>query len=168
MIVFFLVILLWIYHWKNPRCNGKLPPGSMGLPVIGESFQFFAPYTTSDISSFIKRMMERYGSLFRTSLVGRKIVVSTDPDVNRFIFQQEEKLVQSWYTDSFDDIVEKENVLSSHGFLHKYLRNLVLNMFGSETLKEKHLSELNELTIKHLQLWSTQPLVELKQAISNV
>ncbi|XP_039065354.1 cytochrome P450 87A3-like [Hibiscus syriacus] len=168
MIVFFLGILLWIYHWKNPRCNGKLPPGSMGLPVIGESFQFFAPYTTSDVSPFIKTRMERYGSLFRTSLVGRKIVVSTDPDVNRFIFQQEGKLVQSWYMDSFDDIVGKENVLSSHGFLHKYLRNLVLNMFGSEALKEKHLSELDGLTIKHLQLWSTQPSVELKQAISNM
>ncbi|KAK8714717.1 hypothetical protein V6N13_042066 [Hibiscus sabdariffa] len=161
-------ILLWIYRWKNPRCNGKLPPGSMGLPVIGESLQFFAPYTTSDVSPFIKTRMERYGSLFRTSLVGRKIVVSTDPDVNRFIFQQEGKLVQSWYMDSFDDIVGKENVLSSHGFLHKYLRNLVLNLFGSETLKEKHVSELDELTIKHLQLWSTKPSVELKQAISDM
>ncbi|KAL4384641.1 hypothetical protein GQ457_15G001970 [Hibiscus cannabinus] len=140
----------------------------MGLPVIGESFQFFAPYTTSDVSPFIKTRMERYGSLFRTSLVGRKIVVSTDPDVNRFIFQQEGKLVQSWYMDSFDDIVGKENVLSSHGFLHKYLRNLVLNLFGSETLKEKHVSELDELTIKHLQLWSTKPSVELKQAISDM
>ncbi|KAK8657188.1 hypothetical protein V6N13_035441 [Hibiscus sabdariffa] len=168
MILLFLGILLWIYRWKNPRCNGKLPPGSMGLPVIGESFQFFAPYTTSDVSPFIKTRMERYGSLFRTSLVGRKIVVSTDPDVNRFIFQQEGKLVQSWYMDSFDDIVGKENVLTSHGFLHKYLRNLVLNLFGSETLKEKHVSELDELTIKHLQLWSTKPSVELKQAISDM
>ncbi|XWS48407.1 hypothetical protein CRYUN_Cryun13aG0073800 [Craigia yunnanensis] len=51
----------------------------------------------------------RYGSLFRTSLVGGKIVVFTDPDVNRFTFQQEGKLVQSWYMDSFDDIVVKEN-----------------------------------------------------------
>ncbi|XWS61124.1 hypothetical protein CRYUN_Cryun07bG0098300 [Craigia yunnanensis] len=164
----FLGIAHWIYNWRNPRCNGKLPPGSMGLPIVGESFQFFAPYTTSDVSPFIRKRMDRYGSLFRTSLVGRKIVVSTDPDVNRFIFQQEGKLVQSWYMDSFDDIVGKENIVSSHGFFHKYLRNLILNLFGSESLKEKLLSEIEELTCKHLQLWSCQPGVELKQAMSTM
>ncbi|KAH1075470.1 hypothetical protein J1N35_027798 [Gossypium stocksii] len=40
---------------------------------------------------------------FKTSLVGQQIVVSTDPDVNHFIFHQEGKLVQSWYMDKFDD-----------------------------------------------------------------
>ncbi|OMO86021.1 Cytochrome P450 [Corchorus capsularis] len=164
----FLAIALWIYKWRNPKCDGKLPPGSMGLPFVGESFHFFAPYTSSDVSPFIKTRMERYGSLFRTSLVGRKIVVSTDPDVNRFIFQQEGKLVQSWYMDSFDDIVGKDNVLSSHGFLHKYLRNLVLNLFGSENLKERLLSEIEELTSKHMQFWSCQNEVELKQAMSTM
>ncbi|KAB2001245.1 hypothetical protein ES319_D12G287500v1 [Gossypium barbadense] len=141
LIVLFLSIVLWIYHWENPRCNGKLPPGSMGLPVAGESFQLFTL---------------QYGSLFKTSLVGRQIVVSTDTDVNRVIFQQKGKLVQSWYMDSFDDIVGKENVLSSHGFLHKCLRNLILNLFGSESLKEKQVSEMEELTSKHLRLWSCQ------------
>ncbi|KAK6262277.1 hypothetical protein QUC31_008093 [Theobroma cacao] len=166
--VIFLGIALWIYNWRNPRCNGKLPPGSMGLPIVGESFQFFSPYTTSDVSPFIKKRMDRYGSLFRTSLVGRKIVVSTDPEVNRFIFQQEGRLVQTWYMDSFDDIVGKENILSSHGFLHKYLRNLILNLFGSKSLKERLLSETEELTVKNLQLWSCEPGVELKQAMATM
>ncbi|XVE64179.1 hypothetical protein DITRI_Ditri07aG0081000 [Diplodiscus trichospermus] len=168
IVVFVLGIAHWIYNWRNPRCNGKLPPGSMGFPIVGETFQFFAPYTTSDVSPFIRKRMQRYGSLFRTSLVGRKIVVSTDPDVNRFIFQQEGKLVQSWYMDSFDDIVGKENVLSAHGILHKYLRNLILNLFGSESLKQRLVFEIEELTGKHLLLWSCEPGVELKQAMSTM
>ncbi|KAG8476280.1 hypothetical protein CXB51_033044 [Gossypium anomalum] len=142
LIVLFLSIVLWIYHWKNPRCNGKLPPGSMGLPVVGESFQLF---TLQYLRCFTIHQKEN-----------QQIVVSTDTDVNRFIFQQKGKLVQSWYMDSFDDIVGKENVLSSHGFLHKCLRNLILNLFGSESLKEKHVSEMEELTSKHLRSWSCQ------------
>ncbi|MBA0863849.1 hypothetical protein Goshw_026674 [Gossypium schwendimanii] len=110
LIVLFLSIVLWIYHWENPRCNGKLPPGSMGLPVAGESFQLF---TLQYLRCFTIHQKEnqQYGSLFKTSLVGRQIVVSTDTDVNRVIFQQKGKLVQSWYMDSFDDIVGKENMI---------------------------------------------------------
>ncbi|KAK8324407.1 hypothetical protein V6Z12_A12G296100 [Gossypium hirsutum] len=126
-------------------------------------------FSISDVSPFIKKRTNRYGSLFKSSLVDRQIVVSTDTDVNRFIFQQKGKLVQSWYMDSFDDIVSKENILSSHGFLHKCLRNLILNLFGSESLKEKHVSEMEELTSKHVGLWSCQqPSVELKRAISTM
>lgn len=49
----------WVYRWRNPRCNGKLPPGSMGLPLLGETLQFFTPNPSSDIPPFIKKRMER-------------------------------------------------------------------------------------------------------------
>ena len=50
----------WVYRWRNPSCNGKLPPGSMGFPLLGESLQFFSPNTTSGIPPFIKQRMKRY------------------------------------------------------------------------------------------------------------
>jgi hypothetical protein len=43
----------------------------------------------------------RYGSLFRTSLVGRPVIVSSDPDFIYFLLQQEGKLVERWYMGSF-------------------------------------------------------------------
>lgn len=50
----------WVYRWRNLSCNGKLPPGSMGLPLLGETLQFFSPNTSSDIPPFIKQRMKRY------------------------------------------------------------------------------------------------------------
>ena len=32
-----LLLLLSVHRWRNPRCNGRLPPGSMGLPLVGET-----------------------------------------------------------------------------------------------------------------------------------
>lgn len=49
----------WVYRWRNPKCNGKLPPGSMGWPLLGETLQFFAPNSTSDIPPFVKKRMDR-------------------------------------------------------------------------------------------------------------
>ncbi|RZC49454.1 hypothetical protein C5167_017874 [Papaver somniferum] len=65
-----ICITHWVYRWRNPRCNGKLPPGSMGFPFIGETHRFFTPTTSSDIPPFMKERMERYIWNMVLSLVG--------------------------------------------------------------------------------------------------
>jgi hypothetical protein len=50
-------ISLWLYRWANPNCSGKLPPGSMGFPVIGETVEFFKPYSFNEIHPFVKKRM---------------------------------------------------------------------------------------------------------------
>ncbi|KAL9328674.1 hypothetical protein ACSQ67_003677 [Phaseolus vulgaris] len=157
----------WVYRWRNPSCHGKLPPGSMGLPLLGETLQFFSPNTSSDIPPFIKQRMKRYGPIFKTNLVGRPIVVSTDPDLNYFIFQQEGQVFQSWYPDTFTEIFGRQNVGSLHGFMYKYLKNLVLNLFGPESLK-KMLPEVEQTACRTLEKWSFEDSVELKEATARM
>ncbi|KAF5816117.1 hypothetical protein HanRHA438_Chr03g0142121 [Helianthus annuus] len=52
-------ITYWVYKWRNPKCTGNLPPGSMGLPLFGESMQFFAPNRRWDTPPFFKERIER-------------------------------------------------------------------------------------------------------------
>ncbi|KAL5552122.1 hypothetical protein UlMin_002298 [Ulmus minor] len=157
----------WIYRWRNPKCNGKLPPGSMGFPLLGETLHFFSPSTSSDIPPFIKQRMKRYGPIFRTSLVGRSVVVSTDPDLNFFIFQQEGHLFQSWYPDTFTEIFGRQNMGSLHGFMYKYLKSMVLNLFGPENLK-RMLPEVEQAAAGKLQRWSCQDTIEMKEATATM
>ncbi|XP_059664075.1 cytochrome P450 87A3-like [Cornus florida] len=160
-------ITQWVYRWRNPLCNGKLPPGSMGLPLLGETLQFFAPNTSSDIPPFIKKRMERYGPIFRTSLVGQPVIVSTDSDLNNFIFQKEGQLFQSWYPDTFMEILGRQSVSSLHGFMFKYLKSMVLNLFGQERLK-KMIPEVEQTVCRNLRTWSSQHTVELKDATASM
>ncbi|MBA0563870.1 hypothetical protein Golob_008832 [Gossypium lobatum] len=162
-----ICITHWVNKWRNPRCNGKLPPGSMGFPLVGETLQFFTPNTTFDIPPFVKERMKRYGPIFKTSLVGRPVIVSTDPDLNHFIFLQEGQLFQSWYPDTFTEIFGRQNVGSLHGFMYKYLKNMVLNLFGPESLK-KMLPEVENTACRRLQSWSSQETIELKEATASM
>ncbi|KAL1109478.1 hypothetical protein E1A91_D03G173200v1 [Gossypium mustelinum] len=158
-----ICITYWVYHWRNPRCNGKLPPGSMGFPLLGETLQFFSRNTTNDIAPFLKERMKRYGPVFKTSIVGQPVIVLTDPDLNHFVFLQEGQLFQSWYPDTFTKILGRQNVGSLHGFMFKYLKNMVLSLFGPENIK-KMLPEVEQTACRRLQRWSIQETVELKEA----
>ncbi|GKA34967.1 cytochrome P450 87A3-like protein isoform X2 [Tanacetum coccineum] len=157
----------WLYRWWNPKCNGNLPPGSMGWPLLGETIQFFAPNTTWDTPPFVKERMKRYGSIFRTNLVGRPVIVSTDSDLNNMIFQQEGQLFQSWYPDSFTEVFGRQNVGSLHGYMYKYLKNMVLSLFGPESLK-KMLNEVETVATRNLDIWAGNESVELKDVTANM
>nr|GMC50722.1 cytochrome P450 87A3-like [Ipomoea batatas] len=162
--VLVVVVTQWVYRWRNPKCKGLLPPGSMGFPIIGESIQYFSSHPLEGIHPFINKRTLRYGSLFRTSLVGQKVVFSTDPEVNHFIFQQEGKLFQLWYTESALKLTGKQGLTVHHGAFHRYLKNLILTLVSPENLKASLLSEMDHLTRKHLHSWTALPKFDVKEA----
>ncbi|CAI0403474.1 unnamed protein product [Linum tenue] len=138
----------------------------MGLPIIGETLQFFVPYTSTDISPFIKKRIQRYGPVFRTSIVGHPIIVSTDPELNSLVFKQgADSWFKPWYTDSFSEIIGSESLMFHEGFLHKYVRGLVREGFGPDSLKSL-LVDLEGRTKSHLGSWSVLPSVDLKEVVS--
>ncbi|KAK2995972.1 hypothetical protein RJ640_026011 [Escallonia rubra] len=171
-ICFIAIVVIWIshkvYRWGNPKSKGVLPPGSMGLPFVGETIQFFSPHRLYDIPPFISKRVERYGTLFRTSLVGRPVVVSTDPETNYYIFQQEGKYFQCWYTESFIEILGQQSVLAYHGVIHKYLKNLILSLVSPENLKEKLLHDMDGSTRNYLRAWSNHGEVDVKEAAADM
>ncbi|PON78488.1 Cytochrome P450, E-class, group I [Trema orientale] len=165
-----LVICLshWIRKWRNPKCNGILPPGSMGFPLIGETLPLIIPSYSLDLHPFIKTRIQRYGPIFKTSIAGKPAVISVDPEFNNFLFQQEGRLVELWYMDTFSNIFahEGESRTNAVGALHKYVRSIFLNHFGTESLKEKLLPQLEQVVNKSLSAWSSQASVEVKHVSS--
>ena len=112
----------------------------------------------------------RYGTIFRTSVAGRPVVMSTDLEFNHYIVNQEGRLAELWSMDSFAKLFgqEGENKTNAVGLVHKLMRSLVLGHFGAESLKEKSLPQIEEFVNKTLQTWSSQNSIEVKHAASVV
>ncbi|KAL5792484.1 hypothetical protein ACOSP7_001078 [Xanthoceras sorbifolium] len=163
-LVALLVVFIsyFVHAWSNPKSNGKLPPGSMGLPIIGETLHFFSSHSLYEVSPFFKKRMNRYGPMFKTSLFAQKMVVSTDPDINYKLFQQENQNLLFWFSGSFTKMIGEEKLLAGHGSIHKYVKNLLLHFVGAENLKAKLLPEMDIATQRRLQIWARHGSVDVK------
>ena len=54
-----ILLSRWVNKWRNPKCNGILPPGSMGFPLIGETIQLLIPSRSLDLHPFVKKRVQR-------------------------------------------------------------------------------------------------------------
>lgn len=114
--------------------------------------------------------MCRYGPIFKTNIAGHPMVVSGDPELNSFLFQQEGTLVELWYLGTFSKLfgLEGESRVNAVGGVHKYLRNTYMSHFSGESLK-KLIPRIEETVNRNLTSWSsTDSAVEVKQAVSAV
>ena len=60
--------------------------GLKGNPVFDNSL---LPACIVNLMEMFFSLPCRYGPIFRTSLAGRPVVISADPDFNNFLFQEE-------------------------------------------------------------------------------
>ncbi|CAD6259942.1 unnamed protein product [Miscanthus lutarioriparius] len=172
VLLMLLLLLYAVHRWRNPRCSGCLPPGSMGPPLVGETLQFFSPEASLDVPRFVRHRLERYASV-RPDLQdepggppGRGL---RGRGAQLLVFQQEGQLFQSWYPDSFVEIIGRDNVGEQQGAMFKYLKNMVLRYFGPESLRESTmLRDVEHAVSSSLCTWSTLPAVELKEAVSTM
>ncbi|KAL6004535.1 hypothetical protein ACLOJK_005090 [Asimina triloba] len=168
-IVVFLISILgyWVYRWRNPRCNGRLPPGSMGFPLLGETLQFIAPHTDAGVSPFLKERIKRYGPVFKTSLFGLRVVASAEPEFSYSILQQEGSFA-SWYPESLAKIFGEKTLPYVPAPTYKYAKSLLWKMFGLESLRETLVPEFEEFACRFLQKWSQTPSIEVHDAVSDM
>ncbi|KAJ4890768.1 hypothetical protein Rs2_30516 [Raphanus sativus] len=160
----------WLWQWSNPNCqgSGKLPPGSMGFPIIGETFEFFRSSGLLEIPPFFQKRMLRYGPLFRTNILGSRTVISTDADVIYEIFRQENQSFVQSYPDIFVKVLGKDNVFFKKGDIHKHIKHATMHLIGSEGLKRKLIGFMNRTTREHFKLKASQGAFNLRHAASDM
>ncbi|KAJ0609487.1 cytochrome P450 87A3 [Helianthus annuus] len=165
--LFVVSITHWVYRWRNPKCNGNLPPGSMGWPLLGETLQLIAPTQTLDTPSFITNRIKRYGSIYRTSLLGARVIISTDSELTSMILQQDGQSFKGWYPPSIKRLLGSVGIALIEGSLSKHLKSMMRTVVGPQSLK-KAFSEIESVATTNMEKWASQESVELKTAVADM
>ncbi|XP_056169296.1 3beta,22alpha-dihydroxysteroid 3-dehydrogenase [Syzygium oleosum] len=148
---FFTFVLLLRASSRRRR---RLPPGNLGLPVIGETLQLIAAYKTENPEPFIDDRVRRFGPVFATHVFGEPTVFSADPETNRFILQNEGKLFECSYPRSLCNLLGKHSLLLMKGSLHKRMHSLTMSFGNSSIIRDHLLVDIDRLIRLNLESWS--------------
>ncbi|KAL9230190.1 hypothetical protein vseg_005576 [Gypsophila vaccaria] len=154
--LFFLLLLLLL---DRHRRNHRLPPGTQGLPFVGETLQLISAYKSPYPEPFIDERVARFGPIFTTHIFGEPTIFSVEPEFNRFILQNEGKLFESSNPGSVSNLLGKHSLVLMRGSLHKRMHFLTMSFANSAVIRHHLLLDIDRLVRFYLGSWSDRVLL---------
>ncbi|XP_045217140.2 cytochrome P450 26C1 isoform X2 [Macaca fascicularis] len=111
---------LWTLRWMLSRDRAStlpLPKGSMGWPFFGETLHWLVQG-----SRFHSSRRERYGTVFKTHLLGRPVIRVSGAENVRTILLGEHRLVRSQWPQSAHILLGSHTLLGAVGEPHRRRR----------------------------------------------
>ena len=124
-----------------------LPPGSMGLPFIGETLSFLRD------PQFARKRQVQYGNLFKTRIIGRPTAFFCGPEANEFLLSTHADSF-SWrggWPGTFKELLG-ESLFLQEGAEHRRNRRLLMPAFHGKAL-EGYFSVMRSLAQTYLSKW---------------
>ncbi|KAG2249264.1 hypothetical protein Bca52824_088892 [Brassica carinata] len=156
IILYFLRCVISQRHRVSSKL--PLPPGTMGWPYVGETFQlysqdpnvFFASKQKRSVFCFenLKKNMRsckklkvwsffyRYGSVFKTHVLGCPCVMISSPEAAKFVLVTKSHLFKPTFPASKERMLGKQAIFFHQGEYHAKLRKLVLRAFMPESIRD--------------------------------
>lgn len=106
----------------------SLPPGSLGLPILGETIAFLSE------RNFAIQRHQKYGHIFKTSLFGQPTLFLQGADGNRFILGHENEYFQISWPTSVEKLLGPLSLALQTGHTHVSRRKLLAQAFQPRAL----------------------------------
>nr|QLC36659.1 cytochrome P450 26B-like [Kryptolebias hermaphroditus] len=145
---------LWSLRWtltRDKESKLPLPNGSMGWPLVGETFHWLFQGSNFHISR-----RERHGNVFKTHLLGKPVIRVTGAENIRKILLGEHSLVCTQWPQSTRIILGPNTLVNSVGDLHKKKRKILAKVFSRGAL-ESYLPRLQDVIKSEVAKWCSEP-----------
>jgi retinoid hydroxylase len=126
-----------------------IPPGSLGLPGIGETIAFLSQ------KDFAIRRHERYGSVFKTNILGATTVLIQGADGNRFILENENNYFEITWPPSVRKLLGESSLPTQTGHQHINRRKILAQAFQPRALSS-YTDAMITISDRYFDKWANQ------------
>ncbi|KAL8107046.1 abscisic acid 8'-hydroxylase CYP707A2-like [Apium graveolens] len=144
------IVVLKTFLKFFPSCHRKLklPPGTMGWPYIGETFQLYS----QDPNVFFASKVKKFGSIFKTHILGCPCVMISSPAAAKLVLVTKSHLFKPTFPASKERMLGKQAIFFHQGPYHAKLRKLVLRAFMPDSVKNI-IPDIESLATESLKSW---------------
>ncbi|XAR63788.1 hypothetical protein NMG60_11023871 [Bertholletia excelsa] len=158
--LFLLFISLSLHLlFRHQSTAGNLPPGHTGLPFFGETLEFLSTGWKGHPEKFIFDRISKYSSnVFKTNILGSPKVVICGSAGHKFLFSNENKLVQSWWPSNVNKIFPSSTQTSSKEEAIKF-RKILPNFLRVDAL-QRYIGVMDQMAGRHFAAdWDDKDMV---------
>ncbi|KAE9588419.1 putative (+)-abscisic acid 8'-hydroxylase [Lupinus albus] len=150
LILFSLMFFLLPKLNRRPQnhTSAKLPPGSMGWPYIGHTFQLYS----QDPNVFFSSKHKRYGEIFKINILGCPCVMLTSPEAAKFVLVTQAHLFKPTYPKSKELLIGPCALFFHQGDYHMRLRKLVQRSLSLDALHNL-VPDIEALALSSMKSW---------------
>ncbi|KAK3125178.1 hypothetical protein QOZ80_7BG0601300 [Eleusine coracana subsp. coracana] len=132
---------------KKPPAPANLPPGSLGLPVIGQSLGMLRAMRSNTGEQWIKQRIARYGPVSKLSLFGAPTVFVTGPAANKLVFSSDALAPKQ--PRCLPLILGRRNILELVGDDYRRVRGAMMQFLKPDSLR-RYVGAIDAEVARHL------------------
>jgi retinoid hydroxylase len=123
-----------------------VPPGSLGLPFIGETLQFLRD------PNFARKRHQQYGAVFKTRILGKPTIFTMGAEANRFVLSNENKYFRVSWPPSTTALLGPLSLSLQTGGHHQQRRKLLAQAFQPRALSG-YIGAIETLSQQYFSRW---------------
>lgn len=149
------VAFLWLSHrWtsslermRDSSCPLPLPPGTMGLPFVGETLEFIRKG-----AEFFAARLARHGPVYKTHMIGCPVVRVVGGEHVRHVLMGELVNVRSNWPMCVQRLVGPQSLLGMSSERHRKIKPVIGAIF-SPTVLSSFVPTIQRVVNRHLDRW---------------
>lgn len=106
--------------------------------------------------------------MFKTNILGKPVIVSTDQEVNKVVLQNIGNMFVPAYPQTITEILGESSILKINGSLQKRVHALIGGFLRSPNLKARITLDIESSVKKTLNFWKDQPIVYVQDEVRKV
>ncbi|CAA0838284.1 Abscisic acid 8-hydroxylase 1 [Striga hermonthica] len=144
-ISFIFIILKFL---RLGRSKLPLPPGTMGWPYIGETYQLYS----QNPNTFFASKVKKYGAIFKSHILGCPCVMISSPEAAKMVLVSKAHLFKPTFPASKERMLGKQAIFFHQGDYHAKLRKLVSRAFMPDSIKAM-IPNIESFALSSLESW---------------